>query len=276
MIRLELLRLFRGRPWRWAIGIGLSVGLALLSLHWLSTYHAERANLGDLVLAGVSQFYVAAVIVPAYYLFLIADLAAPDWEGYATLFAGRMPSRLAWWSAKAIALGVAAALVLLMIFTVLVGVGLMAGLPFHLSWSFYVRHGGAYQMPRSSLSAVWPQGPWLAVGEWAVLGLGTLASLAWGLLAIGMRLRDALLPWILGIVAASASYAVWMLKPGALRWMPTAQMMLLQHVTGPRQRFFGPHPLAWSLAYVSTLSALGMFDGLIQARTIAFTKGGTR
>jgi hypothetical protein len=91
-----------------------------------------------------------------------------------------------------------------------------------------------------------------------------------------MRLRDALLPWILGIVAASASYAVWMLKPGALRWMPTAQMMLLQHVTGPHQRCFGPHPLAWSLAYVSTLSALGMFDGLIQARTIAFTKGGTR
>ncbi len=275
MIRLELGRLIRARLWRWAIGIGLSVGLGVLSWHWLGTYHARAtANVWDLVLAGVSQFYVAAVILPVYYLFLVGDLAAGDREGYAALLAGRIPSRGAWWAAKVIALGVGGALVVLLVLTILVSMGFVVGLPFHLTWSLYVRHGGAYEVPRSaglSLATVWPQGPLAAIGEWAALALGTFLSLGCNVLAVGLRLRTTLIPWLLGLVAASATYVVWMVQPTALRWMPTAQMMLLQHISRSPVRWFGTHPLWWSAGYVVIMSAMGIFGGLRQARHMSLT-----
>lgn len=277
MIRLELARLIRGRLWRWTIGVGLSLGIGLLSLHWLSTYHARStANVFDLVLAGVSQFYVATVILPVYFLFVVGDMATGDLEGYAAFLAGRIPNRMAWWGGKAIALAVGAALVLLTVVGVLVAVGLMAGLPLRLTWSPYVYQGGAYEMGKfagSSLADVWPGGPLVAVGEFTALALGTFLSLGWGVLAVALRLRNILMPWLLGMVAASVTYAVWMVRPAAIRWMPTAQMMLLQHVPRPYAMFFGRNPILWSLGYITVASVIGALGGLCQARTMDLNSG---
>ncbi len=276
MIRLEIARLLRDRIWRWALGIAMSVGLGFLSRHWLATYHAlGTANVWDLVLAGVTQFYVATVILPGYYLLLVADLAVSDLDGHVVFMAGRLSSRFEWWIAKVVALTAAAILVIVLVLGGLFCVGLIAGLPFRGTWSAYVREGGAYEMFRvagSSLVVVWHD-PLLAVGQFAVFAIGTLVSVGLAVMAVSMWLRSAWMPWALGTMGAVATYAVWMIQPADIRWMPTAQMMLLQHVLWRHVLFFGRRPDLWSFGYLAAMGALGVCGGFWRVRTMALSNG---
>ncbi|WP_042228283.1 ABC transporter permease [Paenibacillus popilliae] len=237
MITFEAYQLMIRRKWRWAFIIFIVAIYALLQFLYLP--EPDIVSIYSFLILLFNQHFFAMVLVPMLFLIIITDLLLQDQRtGYVQYTFVRNRSRLSWFMAKIIVLFLSAFVFVTTSFGVVIGIGMMANLP----WGF----------DEFVIQLETPP----AVSAISMFGLYIFTLSGFGSLVIFLSIlwSHVVWVWVVGSTLALASYLIWFnMSQEWVAWLPTTQIMYFLHVPNNKFAPIDGFTMKWSITYTFML-----------------------
>lgn len=253
MLTFEILvQLIYRRRWRWLIATVFLFGISIV----LSPGRANGLySAWDYLLVCITQQFNTIVLIPCIFLFLVADLILGDFNNnFIAIIFPRLRSRGHLLLIKCCGLFSASMFYSLLCFGVFLLTGLMKGMSLT-----YASTQNLFGIQLSFAAQV------VLVFILFVTSLTSFGSL---ITTGSLLIQNLIIPWTLGAMLCCISYILFMLHLAPIKWLPSAQMMLLIHLPNHLMSDIPQFGIGWTCLYNSILFACSVCIAGLRLRSM--------